>query len=289
MLKPYFHRDAPQSGRLTNSAFLTDIASSLSYLPDEQRSDICNLLHSFPTLFGDVPSRTNVLQHDIDVCGAAPIKQHPHRCSVDKRQAMKEEVDYLVNNNLAMPSHSPWSSPCLLVPKADGTSRFCTDFRKVNAVTVSDSFPLPRMEDCIDNIGPATFITKLDLLKGYWQVPLTSRASDISAFVTPDHFMQYTVMAFGLKNAPATFQCLMHKVLGDIPQCNVYLDDVVVYSNDWKDHVVSLKTVFQRLVDANLTLNLAKCEFGKATVIYLGKQVGHGQVRPVDAKVTAVL
>lgn len=90
----------------------------------------------------------------------------------------------------------------MLVPKCDGTPHFCTDFRKVNAVIVPDSFPLPHIEDCIDS---AVFITKLDMLKGYWQVPLPSRSSDILAFVTPDHFLQYVVMAFGMRNAPATF------------------------------------------------------------------------------------
>ena len=145
------------------------------------------------------------------------------------------------------------------------------------------------MEDCIDSIGPAVFITKLDLLKGYWQVPLTTRAADISAFVTPDHFLEYTVLAFGMRNAPATFQRMMQLVLGDVPNCNVYLDDVVIFSNDWKAHMASLKMVFLRLAGASLTLNLAKCEFGKATVTYLGKQVGLGQVRPVDAKITAIL
>ncbi len=128
----------------------------------------------------------------------------------------------------------------MLTPKSDGTPRFCTDFRKVNAVTISDSFPLPCMEDCIDSIGSAVFITKLDLLKGYWQVPLTDKASDISAFVIPDHFLQYTVMAFGMRNAPATFQRLMNIVLGDVPQCNVYLD---VYSNDWESNLASLEIV----------------------------------------------
>lgn len=103
---------------------------------------------------------------------------------------------YLLENGLAKPSHSPWSSPRLLAPNSDGTPLFCTDFHKVNAVTVPDSFPLPRIEDCIDCIGPTVVITKLDLLKGYWQVPLTPRASEIVAPVTPDHFSQYTVIAF---------------------------------------------------------------------------------------------
>lgn len=101
--------------------------------------------------------------------------------------------------------------------------------------------------------------------------------------------MQYTVIPFGLKNAPATFQRLMQEVLGDVPNCSVYLDDMVVFSSDWKSHLSVLREVFQRLADASLTLNLAKCEFGKATVTYLGKQVGHGQVWPVEPKVSAVL
>lgn len=192
-----------------------------------------------------MPSRTTVIEHDIDVGDAKPIKQHAYRCSVEKRDIMKREVAHLLENGLAKPSSSPWSSPCLLTPKSDGASRFCTDFRKVNAVTVPDSFPLSRMEDCIDSIGPSTFITKLDPLKGYWQVPLTLHASEISAFVTPDAFMQYSVMAFGMRNAPATFQHLMHIVLGNVPNCNVYLDDVVVYSDSWKDHLSALSTVFR--------------------------------------------
>ncbi len=125
-----------------------------------------------------------------------------------------------MENGLAVPSSSAWSSPCLLVPKPDGSHRFCTDYRKVNAITKPDSFPLPLMEDCVDNVGLARFVTKLDLLKGYWQVPLTERAAEISAFVTPNNFFNYTVMAFGLRNAPATFQRLMNTILGDVANCN---------------------------------------------------------------------
>ncbi|CAM4523472.1 unnamed protein product [Leuciscus chuanchicus] len=272
-----------QGGRLPNSGLLSDLEAHLSYLSPDQRDDVMLLITSHLSLFSDVPSQTTVMCHDINIGTAAPIKQHAYRCPLAKREMMKEEVDYLIRNGLARPSCSPWSSPCLLTPKSDGTLRFCTDFRKVNAVTVPDSFPLPRMEDCIDSIGPAEYITKLDLLKGYWQVPLTPRASDISAFVTPDHFMQYTVMAFGLRNAPATFQRMMHIVLGTVSNCNVYLDDVVVYTNDWTSFMSILTEVFQRLAAASLTLNLAKCEFGKAIVTYLGKQVGHGQVNHSQA------
>lgn len=277
--------DDPRCGRLKNSEFLSTINDQLLYLSVPQKQDIIDLLRTYTSVLGDVPTRTSVLRHNIDVGDGSPIKQHVYRCSPAKREAMRAEVEYLAENGFAKLSCSPWSSPYVMVPKSDDTPRFCSDFRKVNGVTKTDSFPLPRMDDLIDRVGPATCITKLDLLKGYWKVPLTPPASDISAFVTPDAFMQYTVMPFGLKNAPATLQ----QVLGDVPNCSVYLDDVVVFSNDWKSHLSVLREVFQRLADASLTLNLAKCEFGKATVTCLGKQVGHGQVRPVEAKVRAVL
>lgn len=111
---------------------------------------------------------------------------------------MKEEVKYLLEHGLAKHSCSPWSSPCLLDPKADHSYRLCTDYCHVNAVTVPDSYTSPRIEDCIDNVGSARFVSKLDLLKGYWHVPLTIHASEISAFVIPDSFLQYIVMPFGL-------------------------------------------------------------------------------------------
>ena len=108
----------------------------------------------------------------------------------------------MLKNDIIEPSQSNWSSPCLLVPKSDRTYRFCTDYRKVNAVTKSESYPILIVEDCIDRIGSAQYVSKIDLLKGYWQVPLTPMAKEISAFVTPEGFYQYKVMPFGMKNAP---------------------------------------------------------------------------------------
>lgn len=276
-------------GRFSNSSILATLPSHLSYLSKNQRDDVIELIHKYSTLFGDVPSQTNMLMHDIEVGQSTPIKQHPYRVNPHKRQAMKDEVKYLVSNGFAVPSQSPWSSPCLLVPKSDGSFRFCTDFRRVNEVTKADSFPLPRMEDCVDRVGSSRYVTKLDLLKGYWQVPLTARASEVSAFVTPDAFMQYTVMAFGMRNAPATFQRLMYLVLSDVQNCEVYLDDVVIYSLTWEDHLCTLGSVMERLAKASLTLNLSKCEFAKAVVTYLGKLVGQGQVKPVQAKIEAIV
>ena len=119
--------------------------------------------------------------------------------------------------------------------------RFCTDIRRVNAVTKSDSYSLPWINDCIDSIGHAQYVTKFDLLKGYWQVPLTPCAREISAFVTPDGLYEYTVMPFGIKNAPATFKHMMNQVIAGLEGCQAYIDDVIVYSEDWEQHVKQLQ------------------------------------------------
>ncbi|XP_028835757.1 uncharacterized protein LOC114790140 isoform X1 [Denticeps clupeoides] len=277
------------SPRLQNSEILQDLEAYLSHLPVAECRQVTRLIQSHAALFSDVPVGTSVIQHDVDVGGHSPIRQHPYRLNPTKRAVMMSEVNYLLENELAVQSCSAWSSPCLLVPKPDGTFRFCTDYRKVNAVPKPDSFPLPRMEDCVDKVGAARVVTKLDLLRGYWQVPLTPRAAEISAFVTPDYFLQYSVMPFGLRNAPATFQRLICKVLAGVPCCEAYLDDIIIYSATWTQDLETLESVFKRLQQASLTLNLAKCEFGKATVTYLGKEVGQGQVRPVEAKVQAVM
>ncbi len=275
--------------RLQNSDILNSLELHLAHLSKEQWEDVVKLIAEHPILFSDVPQQTTVLTHDIDVGTAVPIKQHPYRVNPKKREVMRMEVEYLLQHGLAEPSKSPWSSPCLLVPKSDSSLRFCTDYRKVNDITKPDSFPLPRLEGCVDRVGSSQFVTKLVLLKGYWQVPLTARASEISAFVTPDNFLQYKVMAFGMRNAPATFQRLMREVLSGVTDCEAYLDDIVIYSSTWRDHIEKLNCVFDRLAAANLTLNLAKCDFAKAVVTYLGKKVGQGQVHPVEEKITAVV
>ena len=137
-------------------------------------------------------------------------------------------------------------------------------------------------------MGAAKYVTKLDLLKGYYQIPLTARAQEVSAFVTPSGLYTYNVMSFGLRNAPSSFQRLMNYVTSGLEGCAVYLDDVVTVGDTWALHLSRLAALFERLQAANLTVNLAKCEFAKATVTYLGKVVGQGEVRPVRAKVMAI-
>ena len=197
--------------KLQNSQILNDLGTKLSHLPLVQRKELAEVITQYMEVFPDVPSKTNLIEHDVDVGDSAPIKQHPYRVSPMKKELLDKEVQYILENDIIEESQSNWSSPCILVPKHDGGFRFCTDFRKVNDKTKSDSFPIPRIADCIDQIGNAKFVSTFDMLKGYWQVPLTQRAREISAFVTPSGLYQYKVMPFGMKNAPATFQRMVNK------------------------------------------------------------------------------
>ena len=201
------------SPRLNNSDILNNLDSKLGHLNPEEPDQLAQLIVDYKHLFPDVPSKTDKIFHDVDIGDSMPIKQHPYRMSPVKKECLKEEIQYLLENDFIEPSNSEWSSPCILVPKPDGTYRLCTDYRKVNGVTKTDSFPIPRIDDCIDKIGKAKYVTKFDLLKGFWQIPLTDNAKEASAFVTPDGLFRYKVMPFGMKNSPATFQRLINSLI----------------------------------------------------------------------------
>ena len=275
---------------LDNSTVLKNMNFKLRHMELEKREELIGVIKSYKNLFQDTPRRTNAIVHDVEVENVEPIKQHPYRVNPRKREIMRQEIDYMLKHDLIEPSNSPWSSPSVLVPKpGEDGFRFCTDYRKVNQVTKSDSYPIPRIDDCIDRVGDATYVTKIDLLKGFWQVGLTERAKTISAFVTMDGLYQYKVMPFGMKNSSSCFQRLVNEVLRGVRGCAVYIDDIVLCSEDWEKHLSLLREVFKRLDDANLTVNLKKSEFSKACVEYLGYTVGQGKVQPVNAKVKDIV
>ena len=219
---------------------------------------------------------------------AKPIKQVPYRVNPEQRAVLSREITAMLELGLIKEDHSPWSSPVVLVKKPDGSSRVCVDYRKINQLIAPDSYPLPRLEDCIESVGRAKFISKFDLLKGFFQIPLTPRAQQIAAFVALGKVYVPLVMPFGLSTAPTAFQSLMNKVLSHIPGVSVYNDDIVVYSDTWSQHISQLGAVFQALANANLVLNLSKSDFGHAEVAYLGHVVGRGELAPIRSKVSAI-
>lgn len=274
----------------SNAEILQKLPSYLSHLTTVQIHEISIMLSKYPDVLADAPGHCNLICHDVELMpGTTPIRQAPYRVPQTKKDLIKKEVDYLLENGLAVPSNSPWASPCLLVPKEDGSLRLCTDYRRVNAVTLPDAYPIPRIDDLVDSVGQSTYISKIDLLKGYYQIKLSEKAQPISAFVTPFGLFQYLRMPFGMRNSPATFQRIMNFILQDLDGVNVYLDDIIIFSNTWGQHVHSIACVLERLRGANLTIKLAKTTLCSAVVTYLGHEVGQGRVRPKSANVDAIL
>ena len=174
-----------------------------------QTEDLTALLDEICDVFSDVPGRTTFGVHHIELKpDTKPVRYAPCRLNQEKAMVLKDELDNLFDQGIIEENTSPWASPTVMVPKADGTLRLCTDLRKVNYCTVPDPFPLPRIEDLIDRVGKATYLTKLDMTRGYWQVPLDDPSVPISAFITPFGHFQWSYMPFGLRNAPASFLAL---------------------------------------------------------------------------------
>ena len=273
----------------SNSEIISSLAKYLDYLPRKQRLELTELLLNHSNVCDDEPGHCRIISHDIKLLpGTTPIRQSYYRIIGEKLELMKKEVKYLLENNLASPSCSAWASPCILVPKPNGKVRMCTDFRRVNAVTQKDSYPLPRITDILDNIGNSKYLTQIDLLKGYYQIDLTEEAREISAFITPFGLFQYNVLAFGMCNAPATFQRVINELTRDLDDVYAYLDDIVIATDTWEKHLLCLEALLKRLQAYNLKINLSKSSFGKAKVMYLGHLIGSGSVMPKDINVQAI-
>ena len=165
----------------------------------------------------------------------------------------------------------------------------CVDYRRLNAQSRTDAYTMPRVDDLIDRLGDAAYISTLDLSRGYWQVPVTKDARPKTAFITPYGLFQFRVMPFGLQGAPATFQRMMDVILDDVGEfAAAYLDDLVIHSTSWDDHVRHLREILRRLGQAGLTVKPKKCQIAMSQCTYLGHVVGNGKVRPEQSKVKAL-
>ncbi|KAL6417111.1 hypothetical protein ACFW04_014674 [Cataglyphis niger] len=202
-----------------------------------------------------------------------------------------QEVEDMEAAGVIEPSTSAWSSPVVLVKKKDGKYRFCIDFRKVNDATEKDAYPLPQVTATLEKLRGAKYLSTLDLKQGYWQVPLESKSRPITAFTIPGRGLyQFKVMPFGLHSAPATFQRLLDKIISPAlePNVFVYLDDIIIISKTFDDHLRLLTEVFRRLRDARLRLNPEKCKFCVDQLKYLGHVVDRKGIRTDPEKVSAI-
>ena len=197
----------------------------------------------------------------------------------------------MLDLEVIQPSSSPWSSPVVLVRKPDGSFRFCVDYRALNAKTVPDTYPLPRVDDALDALQGNCYFTTIDCLAGFWGVPMEPASRALTAFSTPDGKYEFLRMPFGLINAPATFARMMDTVLGGLKwhSCLVYLDDVIIFGRTWEEHLQRLEAVFRAMDNADLTLKLSKCRFGFRSVEYLGHVISPAGIEPNPNKVQSIL
>jgi len=210
-----------------------------------------------------------------------PIRLQPYRAGHYARDMIREEVNRMLEAKVVRPSTGEWESPVVVVPKKDGSTRFCVDYRRLNAMTKRDSYPIPQMEDCIDSLGDALVFSRLDCNAGYWKIPMPLDGIDKTASTCHMGTSEYLNMAFGLTNAPATLQRALDIILFGITwqTCLVDFDDVIVFSDTPKNHVKALDEALTRLGRAGVTLKAKKCQFFQPSVEYLGHIISHGEMR----------
>lgn len=275
---------------------LPEEVKNLTNRPDlskQQQEELCTLLLKWKDAFANHDEdfgRTDLVQHRIHTGDAAPIRERYRPLPPLMYKEMKGLLVEMLEKGVIRESCSPWAAPIVLVKKKDGNWRFCVDYRKLNAVTHKDAFPLPRIEETLTNLTRAEWFSTLDLASGYWQVEMDPQDREKTAFTTPLGLFEFERMPFGLCNAPATFQRLMQQCLsGQMAESLlVYLDDIIIYSPDFSSHLQHLDEVIQRLLRHGLKLRLDKCKLLQQEVKFLGHVVDHSGVRPDPDKISSV-
>ncbi|KAL0818955.1 hypothetical protein ABMA28_008252 [Loxostege sticticalis] len=269
-----------------------------SHLNEEESEALLDLCSRYSDIFhlpDDQLSYTTALQHEIKTNTDVPVHTKSYRFPECHKKEVSTQIQSMLDQNIIEPSSSPWSSPIWVVPKkldSQGQKkwRVVIDYRKLNDVTIGETYPIPQISEILDQLGSSKYFTTLDLISGFHQIPIKPDDAPKTAFSVPEGHFQFNRMPFGLKNAPSTFQKLMNTCLSGLQgsRCFVYLDDIVIYSFDLSGHIKNLTAVFDRLRDFNLKLKPEKCEFLRKEVTYLGHIIGEDGVRPNPEKVKAV-
>ncbi len=259
----------------------------------QQWEELAAAIYEYRDVFSSGPTdmgRTGLVKHTIDTGHQRPIRLLPHRLPITKQESEKEEVQKMLDRGVIEPCQSSWASSVVLVTKKDGTTRFCVDYRKLNDVTRKDAYPLLQIDNMLDALHSSRYFSTLDLYSGYWQVEMDEQDIDKTAFVTRQGLFRFTVMPFGLCNAPATFERLMELVLKDLnwKVYLIYLDDIIVYGVGFYLPLDRLKMVWKRIREANLKLKPTKCCLMRAQVPYLGHIVSREGIGVDPAKTEAV-
>jgi hypothetical protein len=270
----------------TDSCAYVTIISSLDEIPV-----VCEYPDVFPDEFPGMPPDRDV-EFVIELQpGTAPISKRPYSMPPKELAELKTQLQELIDKGYIRPSSSPWGRPALFVKKKDGSLRMCVDYRPLNAVTIKNKYPLPRIDVLFDQLAGAKVFSKIDLRSGYHQIKI--RPCDIpkTAFSTRYGLYEFLVMSFGLTNAPAYFMYLMNSVfMMELDKfVVVFIDDILIYSKSEKDHAKHLRVVLQRLRDHKRYAKFSKCEFWLKSVKFLGHTISHDGISVDPSKVQEVM
>lgn len=259
-------------------------------LSSEERVRLDQVLDEHREIFEKKMGTTPYAEHRIETGDHAPIAMPPYQMTVTKKEILKKEIDQLLDEDAIEECESPWAAPVVLVPKKDGTMRLCVDYRRLNSITKTDTYPLPRMDDLLYATKRTSYMSTLDLKSGYHQVSVREQDRDKTAFISPLGTYRYKVMPFGLRNAPATFQRLIDRFRNGLQGITLlgYLDDLIVISSGFEEHLEDLVRIFKRLKQFNLHVNRSKCTFACEEVKYLGHTITSHGIQVDDEKVVAI-
>ena len=264
----------------------------LDHVPPEQKEKLKAALFRNIDVFVQTDAeltKTNVTEMRINTQDHPPTYQAPRRTPLAHRKALENQIDEMLKAGVIRRSNSPWMAPVILVPKKDGSLRLCVDYRKLNAITVRPAANMPSADDIFYALGKSKFRSALDLKQGFWQIPINEADKEKTAFGTDGGVYSYETMAFGLSGSPAVFQNCMNAVLGDVREFALaFVDDIIVFSETFDDHIRHLEEVFDRLRKANLSLKISKCEFVKKELNYLGHVISDEGISVDDNKVSAI-
>ena len=258
-------------------------------LSAEQKNELQLLLKNHSSVLTNLPGCTSVVTHTINVTSTNPVRGKTYALPYSVRDTVRKEVKDMLDLGVIRESSSPYSAPPVIVKKPDNSNRFCINYKAINAVSVFDSEPMPDPEEIFMKLNTMKFKSKLDLSKGYWQIQMAPESVEKTAFSTADGHFEFVRMPFGLMNSAATFNRLMRKVLGSIPGVGCFVDDVIIYSQTWSEHLNIIDEVFFKLGEAGLTVRPSKCMIGFHTIEFLGHEIGENTIAPRKQKVSQIL
>ncbi|CAG5131383.1 unnamed protein product, partial [Candidula unifasciata] len=307
LLRKYFERTETTPVHLMTLAVATEVecgeAAGVEYplqpretaqdveinpiLLDSQQQRIREVLTAHSAVLTDKPGRTSLVEFDMKLTSTEPVRQRCYPIPYAKEEALQAEIAHLLQEGIISPSESPYSASVVLLRKPSGEHRLCIDYRQLNGVTEFQAEPLPDQGQLFFRLSKAKYFSKIDLSKGYYQIPVKEEVRPYLAFSTPQGHYEFNVLPFGLSNAPSVFTRMMRMLLGPLkrPTLQHFMDDILIASEHFEEHLNTLDTLLGRLAEVGLTARPSKCKLAFGQLEFLGHTISQGYMCPEQKNV----